>query len=46
MIARCAIRSGSAASPRSAGIIPGATVWKVNLEQTGEKRNGSKQQML
>ena len=30
MIARCAIRSGSAASPRSAGIIPGATAWKVN----------------
>ena len=30
MIARCAIRSGFAASPRSAGIIPGATAWKVN----------------
>ena len=30
MIARCAIRSGFAASPRSAGIIPGPTAWKVN----------------
>ena len=30
MIARCAIRSGFAASPRSAGIIARATAWKVN----------------